>query len=200
MTMQSDPAVTAGPTPVWVWLLVLVLGALAVFGGYAAATKNQLYWESESAREALTNEKSRLAANVSDLKQQLDQANGAKDKSAAALAQSRADTETASAQISDLQGQVGDLKGKLSDLQTKANDLESKVAAAEEFCQDGDSRQGRVIARPNSDAKEARRGLSRSVARPTAKPEPADALRANALSRRRAAGSTPPPRATCSST
>ncbi len=139
MTMQSDPAFMTdapsgsepGPTPVWVWLLVVAFGALAIFGGYAALSRNQQYWESETARQTLTAEKSRLTADVSDLRQQLDQANSSKEASATALAQSRADTETASKQISDLQGQISKLQGQVSELQAKATDLESKLAAAE---------------------------------------------------------------------
>jgi chromosome segregation ATPase len=117
-TTERDPSgFSPGPTPVWVWLLVVAFGAAAVFGGYAALSKNQLYWESETAREALVHDKSRLEANVTDLKQQLDQATAQKEETANALKQSRADTETASAQIGELQA--------------KANDLESKLAAAE---------------------------------------------------------------------
>jgi chromosome segregation ATPase len=123
MAMHSDTTeggpsgFRPGPTPVWVWLLVVAFGSAALFGGYTALSENQLYWESETAREALAHDKSRLEANVSDLKQQLDQANAQNEATANALKQSRADTETASAQIGELQA--------------KANDLESKLAAAE---------------------------------------------------------------------
>lgn len=122
----SDPAVSnPGPTPFWVWILVLVLGALAVLGGYTALSKNQLYLDSETARQALASDKDRLVANVSSLKQQLEQANTLKEQTDAALKQSRADTAAASTQISDLQGQV-------SDLQAKVKTLESGLAAAED--------------------------------------------------------------------
>jgi chromosome segregation ATPase len=139
----SDPTVsTPGPAPFWVWLLVLGLGALALFAGYTALSNNQLYYDAETARQALARDKDRLAANVSDLKQQLEEANASRKQTETALTQSRADTAAASAQISDLQGQVGEL-------QTKIKGLESSVATAETTAKE---------------AAEARGALTREVA------------------------------------
>ena len=109
-----------GPVPIWVWLLVVLSGAIAIFSAHTALTKNQLYWESESAREALSHDKSRLEANVTDLKQQLDQANAARQDTANALNQSRADTQTALGQIKDLQAKVTSLEAKLTTAETNA--------------------------------------------------------------------------------
>jgi chromosome segregation ATPase len=125
MTMQSDMdrdplQNSAGPPPLWVWLLVVALGAATAFSAHTALTKNQLYWESETAREALVHDKSRLEANVSDLKQQIDQANAAREETANALKQSRTDTETASNQITDLQNKINDLDTKLNAAQADA--------------------------------------------------------------------------------
>jgi len=132
MATPSDNAVTAsspsggdrGPTPFWVWLLVLALGALAVYGGYTALSNYQRYYDTETLRQALARDKDRLEANVADLKQQLEQADKAKSEAEAALKQSRADTETASGQINDLQGQI-------SAHQAKLKTMESALAAAE---------------------------------------------------------------------
>jgi len=145
MAMQSDSELTGAPRGgipgllvFWLWLLVVAFGALAIFSGYTALSKNQLYWESELARQTLEKDKVRLEANVADLKLQLDQVNKAQQETASALKQSRANTETASAKITDLQGQVSDLQAKtetqenkLAAAQDDANGLESKLAAAE---------------------------------------------------------------------
>jgi chromosome segregation ATPase len=125
MTMQSDmdrdPLQNdAGPPPLWVWLLVVFLGAATAFSAHTALTKNQLYWESETVRDALVHDKSRLEANVTDLKQQVDQANAAREETANALKQSRTDTETASNQITDLQNKINDLDTKLNAAQADA--------------------------------------------------------------------------------
>ena len=132
MTTQFDPDPMTGspdgnpsPAPLWVWLLVLTLGALAGYSGYTALSKHQLYLEGEAIRQELAQQRDRLQANVADLKQQLEQANRTKDDVETALKQSRANTDAASAQIGDLQGQVGDL-------QQKAVSLEAAVKAAEE--------------------------------------------------------------------
>ena len=113
MTEQDPSPNSAGPPPLWVWLLVVILGAATAFSVHTALTKNQLYWESETARDTLVHDKSRLEANVTDLKQQVDQANAAREETANALKQSRADTETASNQITDLQNKINDLDTKL---------------------------------------------------------------------------------------
>jgi chromosome segregation ATPase len=121
-----------GPVPIWVWLLVVLSGAIAIFSAHTALTKNQLYWESETARETLSHDKSRLEANVTDLKQQLDQANAARQDTVNALNQSRADTQTALGQIKDLQGKVTNLEAKLTTAETnakQASDAKDALAA-----------------------------------------------------------------------
>jgi chromosome segregation ATPase len=133
MSTPSDNAVTAsgpsggdrGPTPFWVWLLVLALGALAVYGGYAALSNYQLYYDTETSRQALARDKGRLEANVADLEQQLELADKGKGETENALKQSRADTETAHAQITDLQGQI-------SAHQATVKTMETARAAAED--------------------------------------------------------------------
>jgi peptidoglycan hydrolase CwlO-like protein len=112
---ERDPLpFSGGPAPLWVWLLVVVLGAATAFSVHTALSKNQMYWESETARDGLAHDKNRLEANVTDLKQQVDQANQSREETANSLKQSRADTETASKQITDLQNKVNDLDTKLN--------------------------------------------------------------------------------------
>jgi peptidoglycan hydrolase CwlO-like protein len=113
-----------GQTPLWVWLLVLVLAALAIYGGYTAASNYQRYYDTETAREALARDKDRLEANLSDLKRQTDAANKARSDAETALKQSRADTQTASEQI-------GDLRGQLAKAQDTIKSQEDSIAAAE---------------------------------------------------------------------
>jgi chromosome segregation ATPase len=131
MVTTPDNALTTSPStdgrapaPLWVWLLVLALTALAIYGGYTAASNYQRYYDTETARQALARDKDRLGANVADLKQQLEKADKARTEAENALKQSRADTKTASDQVSDLQGQ-------LSAAQTKIKALEGSTAAAE---------------------------------------------------------------------
>lgn len=115
---------SAAPAPLWVWLLIVALGAISIYAGYAALSARQLYHEGESARADLTQQRDRLKANVADLTRQVEQANRSRDEVENALKQSRANTEAASAQISDLQRQVGEL-------QQKTGDIERARAAAE---------------------------------------------------------------------
>jgi chromosome segregation protein len=134
---DSDPLTetTPPPPPLWVWLLVLGLGALALYSGYTALTKHQLYLEGQTVLNDLTLQRDRLQANVSDLKQQVDQANKSKEEVENALKQSRANTESASAQISDLQTQVGDLQQKIASLQAAvkaADDRANQAVAAKD--------------------------------------------------------------------
>jgi len=119
-------------TPLWVWLIVLALGALTIYAGYEALARDQLYREAEGARAALARDKDRLQANASDLNRQLEDATRRNDATEAALKQSRADTAAASAQINDLQGQVTKLQGQVTDLQgaAAAADADAKQAAA----------------------------------------------------------------------
>jgi chromosome segregation ATPase len=136
MTMPSDmperdPSYgSVGPAPLWVWLLVVILGAATAFSAHTALSKNQMYWESETAREALSHDKSRLEANVTDLKQQIDQANAAREETANSLKQSRADTETASKQITDLQNKINDLDAKVTAAQADAKQANAAKDAA----------------------------------------------------------------------
>jgi len=116
---------SASPAPLWVWLLVVALGALTVYAGYTALSARQQYLEGETARLDLSQQRDRLKANVADLTRQVEQANSSRDEVENALKQSRANTEAASAQIADLQKQV-------SDLQQKTGDLERARAAAEQ--------------------------------------------------------------------
>ena len=102
MTTTPENALTTGPssggpapTPLWVWLLVLALAVLAIYGGYTAVSNYQRYYDTETARQAIAVDKDRLEANVTDLKQQVEQANKAKADVETALKQSRADTQTA---------------------------------------------------------------------------------------------------------
>jgi chromosome segregation ATPase len=116
---------SASPAPLWVWLLVVALGALTVYAGYTALSARQQYLEGETARLDLSQQRDRLKANVADLTRQVEQANKSRDEVENALKQSRANTEAASTQIADLQKQV-------SDLQQKTGDLERARAAAEQ--------------------------------------------------------------------
>jgi chromosome segregation ATPase len=124
MTASGSSGGDRGQTPFWVWLFVLGLAALAVYGGYMAVSNYQRYYDTETARQGLARDKDRLEANVADLKQQLEQSGKAKGKVEAALKQSRADTQTASGQINDLQDQ-------LKAAQAKMKSLEEATAAAE---------------------------------------------------------------------
>jgi chromosome segregation ATPase len=119
-----------GPAPLWVWLLVLVLAALAVYGGYAAMSNYQRYYDTETNRKSLAADKNRLEANITDLKQQVEQANKAKTEAETSLEQSRADTKTASDQISDLQGQLGAAQAKMKSLEDAAAAAETKAQQA----------------------------------------------------------------------
>ncbi len=119
-----------GPAPLWVWLLVVVLAALAVYGGYTAMSNYQRYYDTETARKSLAADKDRLEANIADLKQQVDKSNKAKTEAETALKQSRADTKTASDQISDLQGQLGAAQAKIKTLEDAAAASETKAKQA----------------------------------------------------------------------
>jgi len=136
---KGEPSVRGNTTPLWVWLVMIALGAIAIYAGYEALGRNQLYQEAESARAALARDKDRLQANAVDLNRQLDDANRRNDATEAALKQSRADTAAASAQINDLQGQVTKLQGQVTDLQGKAATLEGAAATA-----DADAKQATV--------------------------------------------------------
>jgi len=122
---------SASPAPLWVWLLVVALGALTVYAGYTALSARQQYLEGETARLDLSQQRDRLKANVADLTRQVEQANKSRDEVENALKQSRANTEAATAQIGDLQKQVGDLQQKTGDLE-RARDAAVAGAAATE--------------------------------------------------------------------
>src|SRR6185295_11628859 len=118
------PEPRSTPIPLWVWLLVVALGAVSVYAGYQALSARQLYHEGEAVRNDLAQQRDRLKANVGDLTRQVEQANRTRGEVENALKQSRANTEAASAQIADLQKQVGEL-------QQKSSDFENARAAAE---------------------------------------------------------------------
>jgi len=127
---QGEPRGHANGTPIWVWLIVLALGALAIYAGYEALGRNQLYQRAEGARAALASDKDRLQANAIDLNRQIDDANKRIEATEAALKQSRADTGAASAQIGDLQAQVTKLQGQVTDLQSKAQGAAAEADAS----------------------------------------------------------------------
>jgi chromosome segregation ATPase len=121
---------TSGPAPLWVWALVVGLGAVSVYSGYNALSSRQLYLEGEHIRTDLAQQRDRLKANVTDLTRQMEQANRSRDEVENALKQSRANTESASTQITDLQKQVGDLQQRATDLERGRTDLEKARDAA----------------------------------------------------------------------
>lgn len=121
---------TGSPAPLWVWLLVMGLGAVAVYSGYTALSARQLYLEGEHIRTDLAQQRDRLKANIADLSRQVEQANRARDEVDNALKQSRANTEAASAQLGDLQKQVGDLQQRASDFDRSRSELEAARDAA----------------------------------------------------------------------
>jgi chromosome segregation ATPase len=125
-----EPGSAAGS--VWLWLLVVAFGLVAAAAGYSALSKSQLYWESEAAREALQGDKSRLEANIADVKQQLTQANTSKEETENALRQSRADTETALTQIGQLQTQVNELEKKRTAAAAETSQAKDARATAED--------------------------------------------------------------------
>jgi chromosome segregation ATPase len=116
--------------PLWVWALVVGLGAISVYSGYTALSSRQLYLEGEHVRTDLAQQRDRLKANVADLNRQLEQANRSRDEVENALKQSRANTEAASTQISDLQKQAAELQQKATDLDRGHADLQSARDAA----------------------------------------------------------------------
>lgn len=128
--LPPEPRTTA-PAPLWVWALVVGLGAISVYSGYTALSSRQLYLEGEHIRSDLAQQRDRLKANIADLTRQVEQANRSRDEVENALKQSRANTESASAQIADLQKQVGDLQQRATDLERGRADLERARDAAE---------------------------------------------------------------------
>lgn len=131
--LATTQRTTPGPTPAWVWLLMVVLIGITVYSGYTALSKNVKLADAQTARDGLEGDKSRLEANVADLTTQLEAAKQTADQSTNALKQSRADTEAANGQISDLQAQVGDLDDKASALEKQVSDLQAKAAAADKL-------------------------------------------------------------------
>jgi peptidoglycan hydrolase CwlO-like protein len=127
---KGEPRGHANGTPIWVWLIVLALGALAIYAGYEALGRNQLYQQAEGARAALARDKDRLQANATDLYRQLDDGNKRIEATEAALKQSRADTAAASTQIAGLQAQVTKLQGQVTDLQSKAQGAAAEADAS----------------------------------------------------------------------
>ena len=69
---QGEPRGHANGTPIWVWLIVLALGALAIYAGYEALGRNQLYQQAEGARAALARDKDRLRAGDDGIYRQSD--------------------------------------------------------------------------------------------------------------------------------
>ncbi len=120
------------PAPLWVWALVVGLGAVAVYSGYTALSARQLYLEGEHMRIDLAQQRDRLKANTADLSRQVEQANRSRDEVENALKQSRANTEAASTQIADLQKQVGDLQQRTADLERARDAAEAGAKGAQE--------------------------------------------------------------------
>lgn len=75
---KGEPS-RASATPLWIWLTLLALGMLAIYAGYEAFARDQLYEEAEKARVALAKDKDRLQANANDLNRQLEDANKRND-------------------------------------------------------------------------------------------------------------------------
>lgn len=137
MATTPENALTTGPThdgrgpaPLWVWLLVLVLAALAIYAGYTAVSNYQLYYDTDTARQAIARDKDRLEANVADLQQQVESANKARTEAENALKQSRADTETASEQVSNLQSELSTAQDKIKSLESAASEAREKAEQA----------------------------------------------------------------------
>lgn len=135
MEPEYDPALmteprAGAPAPLWVWLLVVALGAISAYAVYAAMSEHQLYLQGESVRVDLAQERDRLKANVADLGRQVEQANRSRSDVENALKQSRANTESASAQIGDLQGQVGQMREKTGDLERARSAAEASTKEA----------------------------------------------------------------------
>jgi chromosome segregation ATPase len=122
--LPPDPR-PSNPAPLWVWALVVGLGAISVYSGYTALSARQLYLEGEHVRSDLAQQRDRLKANVADLSRQMEQANRSRDEVENALKQSRANTESSSRQIADLQKQVGELQQKAGDLDRGQADLQT---------------------------------------------------------------------------
>jgi chromosome segregation ATPase len=135
METDREPMVPAeqrpsAPAPLWVWVLVVGLGAISAYSGYTALSERQAYLEAEHARTDLTQQRDRLKANVTDLTRQVEQANRSRDEVENALKQSRANTESASSQIADLQKQVGELQQRATDLERGRSEIETARDAA----------------------------------------------------------------------
>ncbi len=119
-----------GPAPLWVWLLVLLLVALAIYAGYTAVANYQLYYDTDTARQALARDKDRLEANVADLQQQVEGATKARTEAENALKQSRADTQTAADQVSELQDQLAQANDKIVRLEGSKAAADAKARQA----------------------------------------------------------------------
>lgn len=136
--MQPDfepmlpPEPRSAPAPLWVWLLVVALGAVSIYAGYTALSARQAYLEGESVRTDLAQQRDRLKANIADLTRQVEQANRARDEVENALKQSRANTDSVSSQLGDLQKQVSDQQQKIAELERARETAEAhaKDAAA----------------------------------------------------------------------
>lgn len=129
--LPPEPRTSAAP-PLWVWALVVGLGAVSIYSGYTALSAQQLYLEGEHIRADLTQQRDRFKANVADLTRQVEQANRSRDEVENALKQSRANTEAASAQIADLQKQVGELQQRATDLEHARDAAEAAARSAKE--------------------------------------------------------------------
>jgi chromosome segregation ATPase len=129
--LPPEPRI-ASPAPLWVWALVVGLGAVSVYSGYTALSSHQLYLEGEHIRSDLAQQRDRFKANVADLSRQVEQANRSRDEVENALKQSRANTDAASAQIGDLQKQVGDLQQQIGDLSRARDAAEAAAKSAKD--------------------------------------------------------------------
>jgi chromosome segregation ATPase len=135
---------TGAATPLWVWALVVGLGAVSVYSGYTALSSRQLYLEGEHVRADLAQQRDRLKANTADLSRQVEQANRARDEVENALKQSRANTEAASTQIADLQKQVSELQQKAAELDRLRTAAETNAKAAQDAVEKADKAEKEV--------------------------------------------------------
>lgn len=191
--LPPEPRQSAA-APLWVWALVVGLGAVSVYAGYTALSAKQLYLEGEHIRVDLAQERDRLKANVADLTRQVEQANRSRDEVENALKQSRANTEAASTQITDLQKQVSDQQQQIADRERAREAAEANAKAIEAHVKSAKDTTEKEVASLKAQLAAAQKKLNQALAdlkkereqvSPVPMPPPAGAPPANA---------PPPPR------